>query len=294
MECLGCRRDLENVPTQTELQEFPYKDNPFEGLDENAKKLFEACKELHFQTLEDIDEKTKKLLETDVQCQKLQTREDLGENAKRLLQTRHRQISEKTCQDLDHYSILDLHEATLVNSKDKNDMNVFHVMLFGPEEEVWNARKHENEDRKKVVGIIEAICQKFPEQVKPMMLEEDIFGRTPLHYAGIIDVDNEKEDSNITLALLKYGADKALFMKDRKQERPVSFIGTSNLRAHLDTKLTTEGPVEHDLEKFQHDISILVPKDESNKDTLNFGHLETLAEKHRDLFDHRVISAMIW
>ena len=264
-----------------------FSDNRFDGLDEKTKKLFEACacKELHFLTLEDLEEKAKKMLET-VQYEGLK----LDDDTKRFLQTRNRQISEKTCHD--HFSILDLDEATLIKL-DKYKMNIFHLLLFDPKQK-WNTKKRDTLDRKKVVGIIEAICQKFPEQVKPMMLEEDIFGRTPLHYAGIIDVDNEKEDSNITLALLKYGADKALFMKDRKQERPVSFIGTSNLRAHLDTKLETRGPVGHGLEEFQHDTSILVPKDESNKDTLNFGHLETLAEKHRDLFDHRVISAMIW
>ena len=128
-----------------------------------------------------------------------------------------------------------------------------------------------------------------------MMIHRDNLKRTPLHYAGLIDVDGEKEDSNITLALLKHGADKALFVEDKKKETPVSFIGTSNLRVHLDTKQRIEGPVGHKDQVAHCDISILQPKvEKTTKYPLNLDYLRKLAKKHRDLFDHQVISAMIW
>ena len=56
--------DIERGETPTDEMEFPYKGDPFELLDEKGKKLFQACKELTFQTLEGLDEKAKNLLKT--------------------------------------------------------------------------------------------------------------------------------------------------------------------------------------------------------------------------------------
>ena len=95
------------------------------------------------------------------------------------------------------------------------------------------------------------------------------------------------------MALLKCGADKALFVKDKNEGIPVSFIGTSILKAYLDTKQEIDGPIGHKDTMVHCYVSALQPKS-SQKNSLNFDFLEILAEKHRDLFDHQVISAMIW
>ena len=210
----------------------------------------------------------------------------------------------EACQEPDLKSIEDhlQDEETLkkaVEVVDKNGMNIFHALLFDPkdQDQVWYTKNLETESRKKVVIFIEAICQKFPNKVKSMMIAQDHYERTPLHYAGIIDVSEEKEESNITLALLKNGADEGLFIKDKNQETPVSFVGTPNLKAHLDTKQRNQGPVGHKDRVAHCDISILQPKVEDGKKTkypLNLEYLQILACKHRDLFDHQVISAMIW
>ena len=282
------KRDIERGETPTDEMEFPYKGDPFELLDEKGKKLFQACKELTFQTLEGLDEKAKNLLKT---CEYLnqQTSEGLDEKAKKLLEA---------CQDTDHNSINDLHKNTLKQT-DKNGMNIFHVLLFDQKNEglgKWYTKNLDIASRKKVVTIIEAICKKFPEEVQSMMIHRDSLKRTPLHYAGLIDVDGEKEDSNITLALLEHGADKVLFFTAVNQVPviPVNFIGTSNLRVHLDTKQRIEGPFGH---RVAHcDTSILQPEVKPGQKTIKLDHLWKLhlSQKHRDLFDHPVISAMIW
>ena len=280
---------VENGGTPTEEKAFPYNGDPFGDLDEQTKNLFKACKNLTFQTVDGLDEKAKQLLQT---CKYLnqQTSEGLDEKAKKLLEA---------CQDPDHNSIQDLNEETLTKV-DKNGMNIFHVLLFDKENhegqnQEWYTKSLDTASRRKVVAFIEEICQNCPKQVDLMMMQKDNFERTPLHYAGIIDVIDESEDSNITLALLKHGADKALFVEDKKKETPVSFIGTSNLRVHLDTKQRTEGPVGHKDQVAHCDISILQPKvEKTTKYPLDMDYLRTLAKKHRDLFDHQVISAMIW
>ena len=208
----------------------------------------------------------------------------------------------QTCQDPDLKLILDHDEDTLKRALevvDRNGMNIFHALFFDPEDQDWYTKNLKPESRKKVVTFIETICQKFPES-KSMMIVQDHLKRTPLHYAGIIDIDDEKDekgDSNITLALLKNGADEGLFLEDSNKETPVSFIATSNLKAHLDTKQRNQGPVGHTDQVAHCDISILqpkVPKDQKTKYPLNLEYLKILARKHRDLFDHQVISAMIW
>ena len=280
---------VENGGTPTEEKAFPYNGDPFGDLDEQTKNLFKACKNLTFQTVDGLDEKAKQLLQT---CKYLnqQTSEGLDEKAKKLLEA---------CQDPDHNSIQDLNEETLTKV-DKNGMNIFHVLLFDKENhegqnQEWYTKSLDTASRRKVVAFIEEICQNFPKQVIDLMMQKDNFERTPLHYAGIIDVIDESEDSNITLALLKHGADKALFVEDKKKETPVSFIGTSNLRVHLDTKQRIEGPVGHKDQVAHCDISILQAKvEKTTKYPLDMDYLRTLAKKHRDLFDHQVISAMIW
>ena len=219
---------------------------------------------------------------------------DLDDEVKRLW---------KACQEPDLYDLCSIPMDVVTSEKavnvvDKNGMNIFHALLFdqrGESQTTWYTKKLDTETRKKVVRIIEAICQKYPKQVEPMMTRQDKYNRTPLHYAGIIDVDYEKEESNsnITLALLKYGADKGLFLEDSNRETPVSLMRTSNLKAHLDTKQRNEGPVGHKDQVALCDVSILKP-DITKKNSLNFEYLEILAKKHRDLFDHPVISAMIW
>ena len=209
------------------------------------------------------------------------------------------------CQEPDLSSILeDLEEDTLekiTKVVDNNGMNIFHALLFDKDHERWYTKKLEKEARTKVVSFIEDICQKISEKViVDMMTVKDNYGRTPLHYAGIIDEEKENtNNSNIVLALLKNGADKTLFVKDRNGETPVSFILTSNLKVHLDTKVTIEGPDGHMEQEAHCDTSILQPTVESNDSSernhpLNFDCLEELPEKHRDLFDHLVVSAVIW
>ena len=75
----------------------------------------------------------------------------------------------------------------------------------------------------------------------------------------------------------------------------------SSLRGILDGQvkaghvvvIRNEGPVGHKDQVALCDVSILKP-DITKKNSLNFEYLEILAKKHRDLFDHPVISAMIW
>ena len=65
----------------------------------------------------------------------------------------------------------------------------------------------------------------------------------------------------------------------------------------MDKKQRIEGPVGHKDQVVCCDLSILQPKvgcNTKNENPVYFEYLETLAEKHRDLFDHTVISAMIW
>ena len=94
------------------------------------------------------------------------------------------------------------------------------------------------------------------------------------------------------MALLKCGADKALFVKDKNEGIPVSFIGTSILKAYLDTKQEIDGPIGHKDTMVNCYVSALQPKYSQEK--LKFEFLEKLAQRHTDLFDHQVISAMIW
>ena len=294
---------FELVENGTEGKKFPFVGDPFKDLDEEAKKLFRACRDLTFPTFEGLEEKAKKLLAT---CQylNLQTSEGLDEKAKKLLEA---------CQDPNHNSIKDLREETLTKV-DKNGMNIFHVLLFDEENQQgtdheWYTKTLDTATRQKIVTFIEAISQKFPKQViEKLMIQPDNFNRTPLHYAGIIDEGNENEDSNITLAYLKHGADKALFEEDENKESPVNFIATSNLKVHLDSKQRNQGPVGHKNRVAHCDISILQPKvkveehqtpntkpqTRNPKIPLNLEYLEKLATKHRDLFDHQVVSAMIW
>ena len=209
----------------------------------------------------------------------------------------------QTCQEPELKSILDHleNEDTLKKALevvDRNGMNIFHALLFDPQDQDWYTKnlKTDYESRKIVVKFIEAICQKFPE-AKSLMIVQDHFKRTPLHYAGIIDLDDEKEESNITLALLKNGADEGLFLPDSNEDTPVNFIATSNLKAHLDTKQRNHGPVGHKGRMAHCDTSILQPKVPPPQETkygLNFAYVQILAHKHRDLLDHQVISAMIW
>ena len=262
---------------------------PFEDLDEKAKKLFQACQDLTFQTSEDLDEKAKNLLQI---CQYLnqQTFEGLNEKAKKLLEA---------CQDPDHNSIQDLDGETLMK-KDNNGMTIFHVLLFDAGNE-WYTKNLNTALKQKVVAFIEAISQKLSKQdIESMMVHQDILKRTPLHYAGFLDVVDEKEDSNITLALMKHGADKALFMEDGNEQTPVSFIDPSNLKVHLDRKQTNQGPAGYKNRVAHFDVSVLQPAPDSTdlsrktRYPWNLQHLEKLGNKHLDLFDHQVISAMIW
>lgn len=257
--------NLENGKVATEQTEFPHKGDPLEGLelDDKVKKLWQTCQDPDLKSILDHLDKAEGvylLLEN-------------GENEDMLKKA--------------------------LEVKDRNGMNIFHALFFDPEDQDWYTKNLKPESRKKVVTFIETICQKFPES-KSMMIVQDHFKRTPLHYAGIIDIDDEKDekgDSNITLALLKNGADEGLFLEDSNKETPVSFIATSNLKAHLDTKQRNQGPVGHTDQVAHCDISILqpkVPKDQKTKYPLNLEYLKILARKHRDLFDHQVISAMIW
>ena len=81
---------------------------------------------------------------------------------------------------------------------DNNGMNIFHVLLFDKGYEKWYTKKLENETRKKVVKFIEAFCHTIPAaKIVLMMSKRDNHGRTPLHYAGIIDGDDLRSISNL-------------------------------------------------------------------------------------------------
>ena len=205
----------------------------------------------------------------------------------------------KACQDLSSLPEENLEEDTLlkiVEVVDKNGMNIFHSVLFNPKSGRWFIKRLDNTAITKVVAFIEAICEKIPSKdiLTGMMVTQDNIGRTPLHYAAIID---ERHESKITLAFLKYGADKALFVKDENGETPVSFMPTSILQAHLDTKFWTEGPCGHKDELFYCDLSILQPMVEADSEktnSLNFEYLHLLAKKDKQLFEHPVIKTMLW
>ena len=243
--------DMETGP-----KDFPCTGDPFEGLDDKPKKLFQDCQDLNQTSIEDS-------LET-------------------------------------------LEEETLKQT-DKNGMNVFHVLLFekgnGPD---WFAKNLDSEARTKVVSIIKSICKKFSKQViGQLMKQQDNNQRTPLHYAAITDIDGEPEESNITLALLLHGADKALFQKGQSEKcwEPVRFICTSTLSKLFDTKHENDGPVGHPDRVAHCDISTLRPENfekksknskEKSKNPLSLDYFKILAVRHSDLFDHQVLSAFIW
>ena len=224
--------------------EFPYKGDPFEALDPDAKGLFKACQDLDH-------EKVTKLLET---------------------------LAEET-----------------VRKVDKNGMNVFHVLLFDRLNQDWYTKHLNIESCKTVVKITKAICQKTKKSVTDAMMNaKDSINRTPLHYAVIIDGDDEDEESSVTLTFLRHGGDKALFVNGnmrKKQEAPVTFIKTSLLKSLLDTKHRNEGPIGHPDRVAHCDISILKPQIAGREE---YDCLVKLAEKHTDLFDHQVVSGMIW
>ena len=52
------------MDTLAEETKFPYGGDPFEGLSERAKKIFQGCQDLNLQTIEGLEEKAKKLLLT--------------------------------------------------------------------------------------------------------------------------------------------------------------------------------------------------------------------------------------
>ena len=216
--------------------------------------------------------------------------EELDQKAKQLLKTCHGHY-------LDFFNTLldkGLEEGTL-KKRDKNKMNVFHLLLYEKQTRVWNTKDLDSESRAKVVAIIKGICQKFPNRVTDQLMEQqDSNGRTPLHYAAFIDINDEKEDSNITLALLINGGDRALFVEDKNGEAPVSFISTSNLKTLLDTKQRIEGPVGHKDCVAHVDVSNFQSPRGKKKYTSRFEYLQKLAGKHKDLFDHLVITAIIW
>ena len=135
--------------------------------------------------------------------------------------------------------------------------------------------------------------------------DKDNKDRTPLHYATITDIDDEPEESNITLVLLLHGADKALFQKGQSEKcwEPVRFICTSTLSKLFDTKHENDGPVGHPDRVAHCDISTLRPENfekksknskEKSKNPLSLDYFKILAVRHSDLFDHQVLSAMIW
>ena len=185
----------------------------------------------------------------------------------------------------------------IVEVVDKNEMNIFHTLFFNPENQWsrWFVKRLDNTATTKVVAFIEAICENIPKKdILTMMTKKDNINRTPLHYAAIID---ETHESKIILAFLKYGADKALFVKDKNGETPVSFIPTSILQAHLDTKFRTEGPYRHKDQIAHCDVSILQPMDEADSkktNSLNFEFLHILAEKDKQLLEHPVVVAILW
>ena len=125
------------------------------------------------------------------------------------------------------------------------------------------------------------------------MKQKDNNKRTPLHYAAFIDINEEEEDSNITLALLLNGGESTLFEKDKDKVAPVYLIGTSTLKTLLDTKQRIEGPVGDKNCVVHIDASIFQPL-KSPYSRKKLVYLWMLASKHKDLFDHPVITAIIW
>ena len=196
---------------------------------------------------------------------------------------------------------------------DKNGMNIFHVLLFNEKEKDWDwyTKDLDKENRKNTIKIMELIFEKIPQLKGEMVIKKDNFGRTPLHYAGIVDGEAEDEESSIALALMKNGADMCLFEPDRKKEKAVNLISTEILKKILDSKLKIKGAAGHPNQTAYCDIEILQPirkkekrkkkQDEKTvedqkptKYPLKMDYLQNLICKHQDLFDHHVISALIW
>ena len=283
--------------------DFPCTGDPFEGLDDKPKKLFQYCQDLKQTSIEAIEA----FLETSEEVTLKQTDKN-GINV------------DCCCRDLNQSSIkvieafLETFEEVTLKQTDKNGMNVFHVLLFEKENSPdWFAKNLDSESRAKVVSIIKSICKKFSKQViGQLMKQQDNNQRTPLHYAAITDIDGEPEESNITLALLLHGADKALFQKGQSEKcwEPVRFICTSTLSTLFDTKHENDGPVGHPERVAHCDISTLRPENfekkskdseektenskKKSKNPLSLDYIRILAMRHSDLFDHQVLSALIW
>ena len=102
------------------------------------------------------------------------------------------------------------------------------------------------------------------------------------------------ENSNIALNLLKFGGDQCLFEEDSEGEIPANFMSTKALEKHLDSKCIVKGPKGHKNQMAYCNIEMLNgPPCDTNRPS-NMVNLEKLAWKHKDLFDHPVISSMIW
>ena len=180
---------------------------------------------------------------------------------------------------------------------DKNGMNLIHVLLFNSKDSQWYVKDIESSEHEGYIEIIEAIFKKCSQtEINDMVMKEDNNGSTPLHYATIIDKVFENDKPSIALMLMKYGADKTLFLKDKDCRKPIDFINTENLRRYLDTKVIIKGPEGHEEQTAYGNIGIFqsVQKDKNKTKIVSMENLEKMLPKHEDLFDHHLISAMIW
>ena len=122
----------------------------------------------------------------------------LEDNAKKLWEACQEPNLSNLSSILDHLEQDTLEKIMKKDVKDKNQMNIFHALLFDKQNKKWYTKKLKTETRKKVVTFIEAICQEVPEEnIVEMMKSQDNYQRTPLHYAGIID--GEKPIGNVQL-----------------------------------------------------------------------------------------------
>ena len=122
----------------------------------------------------------------------------LEDNAKKLWEACQEPNLSNLSSILDHLEQDTLEKIMKKDVKDKNQMNIFHALLFDKQNKKWYTKKLKTQTRKKVVTFIEAICQEVPEEnIVEMMKSQDNYQRTPLHYAGIID--GEKPIGNVQL-----------------------------------------------------------------------------------------------
>ena len=126
---------------------------------------------------------------------------------------------------------------SIADEVDLNGMNLLHVLLSNGTDEEFFVKNLNKTARKAVVEIFKLIYDQVSlHKFQQMVVQKDNNERTPLHYASLVDDDNdEDEESGISLFLSDHGANLCLFQKDGNAKAPLEYISTFHLEKHLNS-----------------------------------------------------------